>query len=229
MKHNCKKKIKDLSVRFTPYAWAKLLYMRDQTHNEVGAFGITDADDLLLIKDIAIIEQKVSVVTTSFDDEAVADFFEDQVELGRKPDQFARIWLHTHPGPSCRPSFVDEQTFERVFGSCDWSIMFILATDNKSYCRLQSDKGPLTEATIPVEIDYDGEFEGSDHEAWEEEYDEKVTAELQRRVGLNRPNNPIMGADEYGDEYGDEYAPIEIKEEDPATLSLEKRMKRYGY
>ena len=38
------------SLRLTPYAWAKLIYLRDLGETEVGGFGITAADDLLLVE-----------------------------------------------------------------------------------------------------------------------------------------------------------------------------------
>ena len=53
------------------------------------------------------------------------NYYEDQVEDGRVPEQFARIWLHSHPGDSSEPICTDENTFATVFGSCDWSVMFI--------------------------------------------------------------------------------------------------------
>ncbi len=46
-------------------------------------FGLTEREDLLLVHDIALIKQQVSSITVALDDMAVADFFEDQVELGR--------------------------------------------------------------------------------------------------------------------------------------------------
>lgn len=33
-----------LALRFSPTAWAKLLYFRDKSDNEVGGFGITEPD-----------------------------------------------------------------------------------------------------------------------------------------------------------------------------------------
>src|SRR3989339_1227792 len=75
-------------LRFSPTAWAKLLFMRDMTDNEVGGFGITEADDLLFVTDFTLVKQKVTSVSVAFADESVADFFEDQVAVGRKPDQF---------------------------------------------------------------------------------------------------------------------------------------------
>ena len=88
------------TLRFSPYAWAKLLFLRDCGDCEVGGFGITGEDDLLLIEDVRLVRQYSTPVSVRFDDTAVADFFDEQVDRGRRPEQFARVWLHTHPGNS---------------------------------------------------------------------------------------------------------------------------------
>ena len=105
-----------LALRFSPTAWAKLLHFRDKSDNEVGGFGIAEPDDLLFVKEFITVKQEVSVVSVKFDDEAVADLFEDQVDLGRKPEEFARIWLHSHPGDSPEPSAIDEDSAPDVSG-----------------------------------------------------------------------------------------------------------------
>ena len=79
------------TLRFSPTAWAKLVYFRDKSDNEVGGFAITDADDLLFVRDFVTVKQEVTAVSVKFDDSAVADLFDAQVDLGRKPEQFARI------------------------------------------------------------------------------------------------------------------------------------------
>ncbi len=157
-------------LRFSPTAWAKLLYFRDQSPDEVGGFGITDPDDLLFVKDFVTVRQEVTCVSVRFDDQAVGEFFDRQVDLGRKPEEFARVWLHTHPGDSPEPSSVDEETFRRVFGGCQWSVMFILAQDNSTYARLSFHVGPGGQVLIPAGVDYSEEFGPSDHEAWDAEY-----------------------------------------------------------
>ncbi len=164
-------------LRFSPTAWAKLLFMRDVTDNEVGGFGVTDADDLLFVTDFVLVKQKVTPVSVSFDDEAVADYFEDQVEISRQPEQFARIWLHSHPGDSPEPSYTDEQTFARVFGSCDWAIMFIVAQDGKTFARLRFNAGPGGDVKIPVCVDYSYEFNAADFEVWQQQYLANVVEE----------------------------------------------------
>ncbi len=162
------------TLRFTPTAWAKLLYFRDRGPTEVGGFGITSATDLLLIDDFVTITQDVSVASVSFDDQAVAEFFDSQVDAGRKPEQFGRIWVHTHPGDSSVPRGTDEETFRRVFGGCQWAIMFILAAGGDSYARLRFNIGPGGQSVIPVEVDYSRPFGPSEQNVWEAEYTSNI-------------------------------------------------------
>lgn len=167
------------SLRFTPYAWAKLLWFRDHDgcgeQTEIGGFGRTNPHDPLLVEDILIVRQTVTAVSVKFDDLAVADLFESQIDQGRRPEQFARIWLHTHPGDSPRPSAVDEQTFQRVFGSCDWAVMAIVARGGQGYARLCFNVGPGGELLLPIQVDFGQPFPGSDPAAWQEEYQRHIT------------------------------------------------------
>ena len=101
------------SLRFTPTAWAKLLFLRDAGHTEVGGFGISDPNDLLFVTDFALVRQTTSPITVEFDDVSVADHFDRYIDKGYTPEQVGRIWIHTHPGQSARPSGVDEDTFAR--------------------------------------------------------------------------------------------------------------------
>src|SRR6187397_2594196 len=65
-------------LRFSPRAWAKLLFLRDAGDTEIGAFGISAPDDLLFVEDVQLVRQACTWVQVEFDDEAVANFFEDQ-------------------------------------------------------------------------------------------------------------------------------------------------------
>jgi proteasome lid subunit RPN8/RPN11 len=161
-------------MRFSPTAWAKLLFLRDRGSTEVGGFGITPAEDLLYVEDLQLIQQTCTAVSVAFDDTAVAEFFEEQVDAGRRPEQFARIWIHTHPGDSAEPSQVDEETFERVFGACDWAVMFIIAREGETYSRLRFRAGPGGGFEISTKLDYENEFGASDQRAWAEEYANSV-------------------------------------------------------
>jgi hypothetical protein len=143
----------------------------------VGGFGISREDDLLFVEDIQMVNQFCSWAHVAFDDESVADFFDRQVDAGLQPEQFARIWIHTHPGDCPLPSGVDEETFDRVFGRADWSLMFILARGGESYARLRYDHGPKADFEIPVTVDYSQPFSASDQEAWGQEYERNVQNE----------------------------------------------------
>jgi hypothetical protein len=111
------------TLRFTPPAWAKLVYLRDRGPTEIGGFGISDLGEPLLMTDVVLVPQLATGLTTKFDDAGVADFFDRQVDAGRRPEEFARLWVHTHPGDSPEPSGTDEVTFARVFQRTDWAVM----------------------------------------------------------------------------------------------------------
>ena len=130
-------------LRFSPLAWLKLQMFLHAGETEVGGFGISRENDLLHVEDFVTVRQQTSAASVEFDDGAVADYFDACVDQRLKPQQFGRIWLHTHPGSSPQPSGTDEQTFERVFGRCDWSIMFIIGRTGRTYGRAHFSGRPL--------------------------------------------------------------------------------------
>jgi hypothetical protein len=199
-------------LRFTPYAWAKLQFFCHRGDTEIGGFGVTPPEDLLLIEDFVTVKQSTSIVSVSFDDGAVADYFEAQVDLGRKPEQFGRLWCHTHPGNSPHPSGLDEETFTRVFGMCQWAVMFILARDGDTYARLRFNVGPKSQSVIPVRIDYGRPFSGSNPDAWEEEYQANIHPEPDlANVKVDRPL-AAFGADDPWDTWLDLLDPEEVEQ-----------------
>lgn len=142
------------SVTFSPLAWLKLQFFCHLGDTEVGGFGIAAKDDLLYIEDFVTIRQEVSAVSVRFDDAAVADFFDQCVDKGLSVQCFSRLWLHTHPGDSVTPSFVDEHTFHRCFGRCDWAVMFILGRTGNTYARLTYNTGPRSSIELPTSVDW---------------------------------------------------------------------------
>lgn len=192
---------KPLSLRFLPTAWSKLLYLRDRGGTEVGGFGISHPDDLLLVEDVRLVRQSCTAVSVQFEDAAVADFFDEQIDQGRHPAQFARLWLHTHPGDSPQPSATDEETFARCFGRTDWSVMFILACGGQTYVRLQFNAGPGGSQVIPSSVDYNRSFPATDHRAWDREYDENVASSLDSQGGWRF--DPWDSPDEFLDAWAD--------------------------
>ena len=158
------------TLRLSPTAWAKLLFLRDQGETEVGGFGIASPDDLLHVEDIQLVRQICTSVSVRFDDHSVADFFDRQVDAGRRPEQVGRLWIHTHPGSCPRPSATDKETFARVFGRTDYAVMFILARGGQTYARLEFHVGPGGWLLLPVHVDYTRPFPAANHAAWREEY-----------------------------------------------------------
>src|SRR5688500_10822492 len=102
------------ALRFSPFAWAQLLYWRDCGPTEVSGFGVTAEDNLLRIEEIQLVRQQCSPMSVVFDDESVADYFDRQVDCGLAMERVGRIWVHTHPGNCPAPSLTDEDTFDRV-------------------------------------------------------------------------------------------------------------------
>jgi hypothetical protein len=146
------------------------LFLRDVGETEIGGFGIAPADDLLFVEDVQLVKQTCTWISADFDDQSVAEFFDVQVDEGRKPAEFFRLFMHTHPGTSPQPSGTDEETFARVFGRCDWAVMFILSRGGKSSARLRYNVGPGLDVELPVDVDYGRPFDASDWELWYEEY-----------------------------------------------------------
>ena len=54
--------------------------------------------------------------------------------------------------------------------------MFVVALDNKTYARLSFNVGPGGQVLIPVGIDYSQDFEASNQELWDTEYNANVNA-----------------------------------------------------
>ncbi len=123
-------------LRFSAQAWLKLQFLCHLGETEVGAFGVSAEMDMLYVEEVWTVGQRCSMASVKFDDAAVADYFEEQVDRGRSPERFGRVWLHTHPGDSASPSGTDEHTFATVFGACDWAVMFILARGGEVFARL---------------------------------------------------------------------------------------------
>jgi proteasome lid subunit RPN8/RPN11 len=141
-------------LTFSPLAWLKLQFFCHAGPTEVGGFGVSRPDDLLYVEDFLTVRQDTSPVSVRFDDNAVAGLFDACVDRGLRPAEFSRIWLHTHPGRSARPSGTDEATFARCFGGCDWAVMFILGRTARTTARLAFHVGPGGSCRLGVRVDW---------------------------------------------------------------------------
>ncbi|QDU94480.1 hypothetical protein Pla8534_22710 [Lignipirellula cremea] len=175
---------------------------------------------MLFVEDLRLVKQDCTWTHVKFDDDSVADFFDEQVDLGRSPEQFARVWVHTHPGDCPLPSCTDEQTFDRVFGRTEWAVMAILSRQGPSYARLRFNAGPGGEIEIPITVDYSRPFEGSDRYAWEQEYGTNVLPEPPIRAANARRRRSAQPAstrldDETENEFQDAWFDYLEDEENP--------------
>jgi proteasome lid subunit RPN8/RPN11 len=141
-------------LTFAPLAWLKLKYFCHAADTEIAGFGISAKDDPLYIEEFVTVRQRACPVTVSMDDTAVADFVDRCVDAGLPPARFLRLWIHTHPASSAEPSHTDENTFARVFGTCDWAVMFILSRTGNTYARLSFSVGPGGAVQLPVMVDW---------------------------------------------------------------------------
>lgn len=140
----------------------------------------------MLVEDVLLVRQRCTVVTVAFDDDAIADLYDEQVDRGIPPERFSRIWLHTHPGNCPLPSSVDEATFACVFGRADWAVMGIVARDDSTYARLAFRAGPGGSLELPVGVDFQTPFAAAEPVAWDRLYRETVRAESPRPLPLKR-------------------------------------------
>lgn len=176
-------------LRFSLYAWRKMCYIRDLGDTEVSFFAVSKRDALDLVVDVRMPYQTGFSAFTEFDESRLADFFEDMVEGGFHPEEFGRIWCHTHPGNFATPSSKDEETFTKEFSAPNWAIMFILgkAKENPdTTCRLKHKNHPELVHVIgshcsrelKVEIDYDADIAAinqATRDAWKAEYEQRLT------------------------------------------------------
>jgi hypothetical protein len=177
---------------------------------EVGGFGVSSAEDPLYVEDFRIIRQHCTSVTTRFDDEGVADYFDHCVDQGLRPGQFGRIWCHTHPNVSATPSWTDEETFARCFGGCEWSVMFVLSRTSRTYARVAFNAVPGFQVEVHVRIHWRGwprRAMGDDQldpVTWDQEYRDLVQIEpgpqlhqatAASEVNSNTPLEPLWFRD----------------------------------
>ena len=78
---------------FAPLAWLKLQWLCHQGETEIGGFGISAENDLLYIEEFSTVCQLATPVSVRFEDDSVADLFDELVDRGLHPERFGRIWL----------------------------------------------------------------------------------------------------------------------------------------
>lgn len=186
------------ALRMSPYAWAKMRYFQSRIKTEIGGLCITAPGDPLFVVDVFIPKQEVSACTVAFDDDSIAEFTDQQVAAEVPQEQFFRIWLHTHPGPSCAPSGKDNETFNRILGPhLDWCVMAIIGTEGAMYAELQQAGPrpwlPRAKTILKAYPDFNAPFPGSDHQLWAAD----LTRVHERKWITNQSNRRASSVAEY--------------------------------
>jgi hypothetical protein len=130
------------TLRFSPLAYLKLVFMRDKGPTEVGGMALTAVNDPFYIEDFIVLPQECTAAFCELKE--IAAHLDRMADRNIEPARCCRIWIHTHPGDSATPSGTDEKTFAEEFGTCDYAVMFILAKGGATSCRCR--------------INYDGKF-----------------------------------------------------------------------
>lgn len=159
-------------LRFTPRAWAKLLFFLHGGHTEISGYGISRNSNPLLVTDFRTISQDCTPASTVMKGNALSDYLLGCAEEGLHPAECQRIWIHTHPTFSTGPSGIDENTFKAWLGDPPpyWAIMLIVNGKHETYCRLRFNVGPGGDLKLDVGVDWECRVEPCDYDAWKEEF-----------------------------------------------------------
>lgn len=196
--------------RVSPYAYQKILFMRDIGDSEVSGFAVTDENEPDLITDFHLIKQECTVVTTEMDSEGLADYLEDMVENGFQPGNCMRVWIHTHPGSSPNPSGTDEDTFKELSSKFAYFVMLIIAEKGAKFGRLAFSQGCGGTASVEWDVDWSVAGEAVDFDEWTDEYNKLVNVRKPIvTVGTTYQHKVGGGGEPHYSKYASNYQGIE--------------------
>ena len=177
--------IEDISLKFTPYARAKLQFICDHYDHEVGAMGIAATADPFLVTDLFVPKQECSDTFVAMDANDLADsmfmvYCDPDGPHKLKPHQVGRIFIHTHPQGCNSPSLHDESIFAESFGSMPWAMMVILPKGGQLYARIRINIGNdiNLQLRIPDQLVLSGDFPAANKAEWQKEVDSKIIVKV---------------------------------------------------
>lgn len=171
------------TVLVTPDVWSKMLFMRDQTKNEVMGFGVAeDPKALLRMTSFELVKQEVGGAHAEMDGDGLADWTSKKLMGGLEVCQCMRLYVHTHPGNMAEPSNTDMDDLRNNFGECDWVCMIIIhqkvvVPDDVTVLFFANTALGRWKCPGDMAIDWTHGFRGVNDEvlkAWKEEYDLNV-------------------------------------------------------
>ena len=175
-------------IWFTPYAYAKMIYMRDKQANEVSCMAITP-NTLNIIEELYFPRQEVQSAYVDIDEDGLALMCDELAQKGLQPEQFMRIWIHTHPkSMGATPSGRDRQCMEESFSTPDWAIMMIFSQNGESFAELRMNKPFLMTQKLDIFVDYSSPFPASNKAEWDKEYEKNVKPFQHKATQYNAQN-----------------------------------------
>lgn len=164
------------SYRLSPYAYQKLLFMRDIGETEVSGFAITNTASGYpdLITDFQLVKQECSIVTTDMDDDGLSEYVAVMADNGINPSDCMRVWIHTHPGSSPNPSGTDESTFQKLLSKFPFIVMLIISKEGNKFGRIGFTQGCGGTSPVDWDVDWSIPCEAVDFEDWKKEYEGAV-------------------------------------------------------
>lgn len=166
------KESKVVNYKFTPYAYQKVIYLRDLGDTEVSFFCVVDENEPNVICDVQLVKQVGSVATTDMDGAGLTEYLSRMDDQGFSPGHCFRVWLHTHPGDSPEPSGTDWTQYEKLKTTYEypWFAMLIISRTGKKFGRMFFSQGPGGESEVKWDVDWGYPGEEVIFEDWDEEY-----------------------------------------------------------
>lgn len=158
--------------RFSPTAYQKIVWFLDNIKEEISGFGITSIDDPWLIEDFALVTQQSCTSSTEMED--LGKYALDMSKKGYPPNRCMRVWIHTHPGDSCKPSMQDENMFQEIMDNYEWFAMIIFGRSKDTYARVGYRNGPRIAVEVKTEVDWTVPIQPVSFEELEQEHSVKV-------------------------------------------------------
>lgn len=224
----------EFELRFSPYAWAKIRWIRDYCNSEIAGFGISSMEDPFYMEDFRTLKQTASAAHFEFDDDALNDYLAGMFEEGKQPGECMRLWVHTHPTKDfASPSGEDEGTFTDAFGNADWAMMIIMDEGDNVYARLRFKSGASRlQMVIPNSIDCQPPLKGVDEAsaiAWKQEADENITQEAATHVVIGSGTRTLPRPDSRRHHHHQRYAGFDPGQGYPGYPEYEDRGPASGY
>ena len=173
------------SLVLTSYSYQKLRYWEVLSgKNEISCFGVAfSQDNLLRVNELYLPKQIVTPSHTDPTEEGIATMYDELGQAKFPPNQFARIWIHTHTFTAPNktgislPSPVDFNTCREVFTGCDWFIMLIKGGEEFT-CYLYLLGALPVRLVLKVIVDYtDPGFPNKIINDWTTTFNEQVEEE----------------------------------------------------